>query len=138
MVLILPPMQQHLHTHCNKTCAHPGNKVIEYELKKTLSSDSVLSRVIADLSGNIIRKMWPWDNSCNSLGTGIYTSIPAADLIMYGTGRWVFVVSGPATVFWRILNIPFIECIENLPQRAPVGLELHKPTPLSPKAVTDL
>ena len=36
---------------------HPCHKVIEYKMKKTSSSDSLPSRVIAGLLGDIIRKM---------------------------------------------------------------------------------
>ena len=57
VVLILPLMHHHLHAQCNKMCPHPWLKVIEYKMKKTSSSTSVPSRVIAGLSGDIMRKM---------------------------------------------------------------------------------
>ena len=45
-----------IHAQCNKPCTRPWHKVIEYKVKKTSSSDSVPSRVIADLSMDILRK----------------------------------------------------------------------------------
>lgn len=75
---------------------------------------------------------------CNSLGIGICASVLAADLIVYGTKWDIFIVSRPAAVFWRILTVPFVKCVKDPYQRSPVMLELHKSTPLSPKAVSGL
>ena len=73
VVLIFPLMHHHLHVQCDKTCTHPWHKATEYKMKKTKSSESAPSRVMAGFSADIMGEgcsqklaplsTRPWDSS---------------------------------------------------------------------------